>query len=159
MIGVVIHLEDRWNYAQSDRDIEIMQMFHESAKGLNVDLFIVIDKTTEGMVYKLPVDIKCEVYKTLDEALQNYPDYTKLYFEHTNAISAGIEHISLDELIHPKDNILYIFGGDEKGLNFSDIKLGKNDKIISILISRYILWTIVAMTIALYDRYIKLSKE
>lgn len=154
MIGVVIHLEDRWNYTQSDRDIEIMQMYHESAKGLNVDLFIVIDATTEGMVYKLPVDIKCETYKTLDEALKKYPKYTKLYFEHPNAIPPG-KFITLDELKHPKNNVLYIFGGDVGGLNFSEIKLGKEDKIVSINVSHYILWQIVAMTIALYDRHIK----
>lgn len=157
MIGVVIHLEDRWNYTQSDRDIEIMQMFHESAKGLNVNLFIVIDKTTDGIVYKLPTDIKCEVYKTLDEALQNYLDYTKLYFEHINAIPPETKYITLNKLAHPKDNVLYIFGGDEAGLNFSGLKLGKKDKIITIDITRMILWQIVAMTIAMYDRYLKIK--
>jgi hypothetical protein len=153
MIGVVIHLEDRWNYVQSDRDIEIMQMYHESAKGLNANLFIVIDKTTDGMVYKLPTDIKCEVYKTLDEALENYPDYTKLYFEHPNAIS--IDYITLDELIHPQDNVLYIFGGDENGLNITSLKA--NEQLIAINISKYILWSIVAMSIVMYDRYIKVK--
>jgi len=157
MIGIVIHLEDRWNYTQSDRDIEIMQMFHESAKGLNANLFIVIDKTTKGMVYKLPADIKCETYKTLEKALQNYPGYTKLYFEHPNAIPPEAKYITLDKLAHPKDNVLYIFGGDEAGLNFPGLKLGKKDKIVTIDITRVILWQIVAMTIALYDRCIKIK--
>jgi len=151
MVGVIIQLEDAWNYTQSDRDIEIMQMYHETAKGLNIDLFIIIDKTTKGMVNKFPADLKCETYKTLDEALKKYPKYTKLYFEHPNAVST--KSITLDELTHPKDNVLYIFGGDEEGLNIT--KLRKDEKMVSINVSTYILWSIVAMTIALYDRHIK----
>ena len=153
MIGVVIHLEDRWNYVQSDRDIEIMQMYHESAKAFNVNLFIVIDKTTEGNVYRFPVDITCEVYKTLKEALEKYSDYTKLYFEQARAISG--EYTSLDNLVHPKDNVLYIFGGDERGLQLADVVLSGNDKIVSVDFTSFVLWSITAITIVLYDRYWK----
>ena len=151
MIGIVICLEDRWNYTQSDRDIDIMQMYQETIKAFGVNLFLIVDKTTNGMVHKFPFDIECASYKTLDEILGRYPNYVKLYFEHPNAIS--VDYITLDKLVHPKDNVLYIFGGDENGLNIT--KLKDNEKMTSINVSNYILWSIIAMTIALYDRYVK----
>lgn len=155
MVGVVIHLEDRWNYTQSDRDMDIMQMFQETVKGLGVDLFVIVDRTTDGMVHKLPTasDIEYASFGTLTEALQNYPDYERIYFEHPNAVF--VESIALDELVHPADNVLYIFGGDETGLSIT--RLGSNEQMVSINISRYILWSIVAMTIALYDRFVRIG--
>lgn len=156
MIGIVIHLEDRWNYAQSDRDIDILQMYEETVKALGADTFIIIDKTTEGMLHKfIGVDISYVKYKSMSELFQAYPDTTKIYFEHKNAIPAGTEYISLDKLTHPVDNVLYIFGGDETGLDFGEIELNEGDKIVNIDISKYILWTIVAATIVMYDRCIK----
>ena len=152
MIGVVVHLEDKWNYTQSDRDIDILQMFEETVKALGVDTFIIIDKTTEGMVHKfIGVDITYAKYKTLDEVLAAYPGATKFYFEHKRAIPAETKYITLDELVHPLDNVLYIFGGDEIGLDLSNV----DEIVVSIEVSHYILWSIVAMSLALYDRYIK----
>lgn len=156
-VGVIVALEDSWNYTQSDRDIDIMQMYKETVKALNVDAFIIIDQTSSGMVHNhTDLDIKCETYKTLDEALKNYPDYTKFYFEHPNALPPG-KYITLDKVKHPKNNVLYIFGGDVTGLNFSKLKLKNRDRVVSIDVSGYILWAIVAMTMALYDRHIKLK--
>lgn len=153
MIGVVVHLEDRWNYTQSDRDIDVMQMYQESIRALGADLLIIVDKTTEGMFHKLALDQVA--YKSLADVLADYPDATKLYFEHINAIPAGTEYISLDELVHPKENVLYIFGGDVNGLNFAEIQLKENDKIVSIVFTKYILWSITSATIVMYDRYMK----
>jgi len=156
MIGIIIHLEDRWNYTQSDRDIDVLQMYQETVRAFNVDTLIIIDKTTEGIVHKfIGVDTVYATYKTLKEALHAYPDVTKIYFEHENAIPAGTEYSPLNDLIHPKDNVLYIFGGDEQGLNLVEIPLEKDDKIVSIQFTKYILWSIVSMTTVLYDRYLK----
>ena len=150
MIGVVVHLEDKWNYTQSDRDIDILQMFEETVKALGVDTFIIIDKTTEGMVHNFgSIDIAYAKYNTLNEALAACPNTTKFYFEHKRAIPA--EYITLDELIHPQDNVLYIFGGDEIGLDLSNV----DGTVVSIEVSHYILWSIVALSLVLYDRYIK----
>jgi len=154
-VGVVVHLDDYWNYTQSDRDIDIMQLYTETIKALNADIFIIIDQTEKGMVHKHnSLDIKCETYKSLPEALKKYSKFTKLYFEHSNALSEK-KYTTLEKLKHPKSDCLYIFGSDIKGLNFSNIKLGKNDKIITIEVSKYILWTVVATSLALYDRSIK----
>lgn len=156
MIGIVIHLEDRWNYTYGDRDIDVLQMYEETVKAFGVDTFIIVDKTTGGMLHKfIGVDITYAKYKTLSEALQAYPNATKFYFEHVNSIPAETQYISLDKLIHPKDNVLYIFGGDETGLNFAEIELTEDDKIVNIDFTKYILWTIVAATIVMYDRYRK----
>lgn len=156
-IGVIVFLNDSWNYTQSDRDIDIMQMYKETVKGLNANIFIIIDNTTSGMVHRhSDLELKCETYKTLGEALGRYPKFTKFYFEHPNAIPDA-NHTTLEKLEHPKDDVLYVFGSDVGGLNVSDLKLGKNDKVVSINVSRYILWAIVAMTMALYDRHVKLK--
>ncbi len=158
MIGIVIHLEDRWNYVQSDRDIDIMQMFQETISAFGADTFIIVDKTTEGMVHtSYRLDLSQVVFKTLNEVLRAYPDATKLYFEHTNAILDEISYTTLEELVHPKDNVLYIFGGDEHGLDLANIDLTGDNKVVSILVPKQILWTIVAMTIALYDRLKKVG--
>ena len=158
MIGIVVHLEDRWNYTQSDRDIDVVQMYEETVKALNADTFIIVDKTTGGMLHNFEsIDITYGKYGTLAEVLAAYPDATKLYFEHTNGIPAGAEYMSLDELAHPPDNVLYIVGGDECGLNFGEIALGENDKIVSILVSKYILWTLATITMVMYDRHMKVS--
>ena len=152
MIGVVVHLEDKWNCTQSDRDIDILQMFEETVKALGVDTFIIIDKTTDGMVHNFgSIDITYAKYNTLDEALAAYPDATKFYFEHKRAIPTETKYMTLDELVHPLDNVLYIFGGDEVGLDLSSI----DGTVVSIEVSHYILWSIVAMSLVLYDRYIK----
>ena len=152
MVGVVVHLEDKWNYTQSDRDIDILQMFEETVKALGVDTFIIIDKTTDGMVHNFgSIDITYAKYGTLDEALAAYPDVNKFYFEHTRSIPAETKYITLDELAHPVDNVLYIFGGDEQSLNLHNIE----GTVVSIEVSHYILWSIVAMSLVLYDRYIK----
>ena len=152
MVGVVVHLEDKWNYTQSDRDIDILQMYEETVKALGVDTFIIIDKTTDGMVHNFgSIDITYAKYNTLEEALAAHPSATKFYFEHKRAIPVETKYITLDELVHPLDNVLYIFGGDEIGLDLSNV----DGTIVSIEVSHYILWSIVAMSLVLYDRYIK----
>ena len=156
MVGVVVHLEDRWNYTQSDRDMDVMQMYEESAKALGADLFVVIDKTTDGMIHRFPADIKYASYGSLSEALKAYPAATKLYFEHVDAIPARIQYVALHDLVHPEGDVLYLFGGDEAGLgDLGELVLGEGDAVVSIDVTTYIFWAIVAMTVALYDRHTK----
>jgi hypothetical protein len=158
MIGVVVHLEDRWNYTQSDRDIDVAQMYRETIKAFGADTFIIIDLTTEGLFYKhSDAAIAFASYKSLNDALSAYPDTVKFFFEHPDSIPAGTNYITLDNLVHPVDNVLYVFGGDQTSLNFSTIPIGANDKIVAITISKYVLWGLAAVATAMYDRYLKVK--
>ena len=156
MIGVVIHIEDCWNYTQSDRDIDILQIYQETAKFLGADLFVIVDKTTEGVfsTSRRP-DLEYATYNSIGEVISAYPDMAKLYFEHIRTIPLDVKYVSLSDLIHPKDNVLYVFGGDDQGLNFAEIPLGENDQAVTILVPDAILWVIVAMTIVFTDRNTK----
>ena len=157
MIGVVIYLEDKWNYTQSDRDIDILQMYQETLAAFGVDKLFIIDKTTNGIVHRtFRLDLPQVIYKSLSEILSEYPNHIKIYFEHKNAIPNNIEYISLSNLIHPEIDVLYVFGGDEGGIRFNDIQMGINDKIVMIDSPDFILWSIVAIAITMYDRKMKL---
>jgi hypothetical protein len=162
MIAVLFHLEDHWNYTQSDRDIDILQMYDETLRAFEVNLMLLVDKTTEGNVHTRihGTTPAIEVHKDINSALDKYQKLKRVFFEHTNVITnLNLDYITLDKLKHPKDDVLYVFGGDETSLNFKEIKLREKDEIVNINISKYILWTIVAISVVLSDRYLKFKHK
>jgi len=51
MLGIVCAIEDQWNYTLTDRDIDVLQMYSESAGILGADFLAVIDRTSVGIFH------------------------------------------------------------------------------------------------------------
>lgn len=156
MLGIVCVIEDQWNYTLTDRDMDVIQMYSESAGILGADFLAIIDRTTPGIYHNGDNDrIPFSVFKTYDELFEEYPHYTRVFFSQKYKAD-GYHLVDLNDMAHPHD-ALYIFGGDGGGLCLKSMEIRSRDIIATIPLPGD-LWQIACVSIVLYDRLRK-SKQ
>lgn len=99
---------------------------------------------------------------------KNYPSLTQMLKEHKTAnfvlliaernLPPNTPFTNIKNFIHPKDNVIYVFGKDSNTLNPKDFP-SKNRQIVTISTFEGLsLWSIVTTGIVLFDRQQKENK-
>ena len=95
---------------------------------------------------------KIWIYLAPERSIPGSPDYVR---KHNNYIPLKYEY--LHELVHPRDNVIYVIGPDNGGLYLPEIEIRPIDKVVTIRHARPMneLYAIIAGHIVAYDRWFK----
>ena len=97
-------------------------------------------------------NITLEEYESLDDILNQYSSFKKVFFECPQAVGTFLE---LKDYVHPDGDVIYIFGNSASG-NASYIT--EDDDVVGITtpIDLTIMWAINIISMVLYDKESKL---
>lgn len=156
-VAVAFYFEDLMKNVSSGIPEATIFRWRQNAKAFGVKHLMMIDVTTYkiGQYHQNPDgEVIFERFNDLSEIEKNYPDHELVLLETPNTLEAkNIKYEYLDKFIHP-EKAIYVVGGDSGN---SDMISGRENKKWVVIPSTFDqpIWSDTAVTIALYDRYIK----
>lgn len=160
-IIIAFYFEDLMKSVSSGIPDATMFRWRQNAKAFGVTKMCMIDITTFqiGQYYQnSDAEITFERYQSLSEVETKYPQYQTVALETPNTLKQkSIKYQYLPAFKHP-DKALYVVGADTGP---SDLTEGRKDKKWVVIPSDFnqAIWAETAMSIVLYDRYLKTNSN
>jgi len=159
MLGVIGFWDNaNWLYELSVAEKKYLSFWRISAKAFGVDKLIMIDLDGRNPVCG-DTEIEFEIYSTLEEALDAYPNANIVFLENETAVPDGISYENLNDFEHPSEDVIYIFGSDFSGLALQSLDneyIEKGTVVnVEMPVNASYPWATVMMGIVLYDRWLQ----
>ncbi len=161
MVSVVFHFTDLDPMHGLGSQKNYIKEWIYNAMVFGCDKVIMIDSTDLkiGKYYThYSSDIGYEYYESLIDMKLVYPqnEFVWIFLESEHILSDEIKDVvDLNDLIHPINNVLYVFGPDFSSIEYSDYY---NSKFVFFRTCKNKpLYSIPSSAIVLYDRFLKKS--
>ena len=160
MIGICFFFEDYNMNLYSGRWDGDIRLWLDTSTMYNFDKIIEIDISTDerGKFYdKNKTNHRFDRFKILEEAEEKYKDHHFVYMEDPRTLKLNNiweNSISLDNFIHPKENVIYVLGPDSGNYNVLYNKQNKaNCSFVHILAPNpQAIWSIIVLGLIGDDR-------
>ncbi|MBU0572688.1 hypothetical protein KKH23_02920 [Patescibacteria group bacterium] len=151
MVGVVTFWE---TFIGVDNPIYIGDIWANTIRPLGGTHLFYVDQQGIGTP-SIDASIVSKTYSTFQEVLDDNPDATYVFLEAERSIPKGTDFTYLKDFVHPKEDVIYVFGKDSSDVFTENLPLEGNHVVSITTNDNLVLWSLITVGIVLYDRKVK----